>query len=111
MSLFKTVKMSLQSVSTIRLYGKGSETLGALRTFRGTFQPADGEHMQSLPEGRRANGVFFVVSDLDFDTVTSTTNPDRVVINGRHYEIVSRMPWQNKILPHYEYLVQEIKAK
>ena len=112
MSLFKTVTMQVQGVTSgIDADGLPTDTVGVASTFKGTFQPARGQDLQALPEGRRANGVFKVYSDLDFDTVTSDDNPDQIVLNSRTYEIVMRAPWQNSIIPHYKYLVQEIKSK
>lgn len=103
--------MQVQSVITTELYGKVTSSAGPATAFKGTFQPLRGEEMQSLPEGRRAGANFKVYSDLDFDTVTSNENPDQIVLNGSVYEIIRREPWQNTLINHYKYIVQELKSK
>jgi hypothetical protein len=111
MSLFKTVTMQIRPVTGSRVNGKWTQTVGAATSFKGTFQPLRGKELDSLPEGRRAGSNYKVYSDLNFDTVTSNENPDLVELNGIQYEIIKKDIWQNSIIPHYKYIVQEKVSK
>ena len=111
MSLFKTVTMSVASVTGSFTKGKWSQTTGTSTSFKGTFQPSGGKDLRSLPEGRRQSATYTVYSDLDFDTVTSSTNPDLILLENKTYEIVRALPWQNSVINHYKYLLQEKRSK
>lgn len=111
MSLFKSVKMYVRSVTGSDVEGKWQQTVGAPVGFKGTFQPANGQDMQALPEGRRETAVFKIYADKSFDTVTSSDNPDLISVNNITYEIISVEPWQNGLINHYKYMVQEKRDK
>ena len=111
MSLFKTVTMSIKGVIGSYVNGKWRRTETTGTTFKGTFQPLSGKDADFLPEGRRAGASFRVYSDLNFDTVTTTENPDLIVVNNVKYEIVAKLTWQNTLINHYKYIVQEVTEK
>ncbi len=111
MSLFKTVPMYVKSVTGGYIDGKWSQTEGNAISFNGTLQPLNGKDTQILPEGRRAGENYKVYSDLEFETVTSSNNPNIINVNNINYEILSKESWQNTIINHYKYIVQKVTTK
>lgn len=79
-------------------------------TVKASVQPASTEDLQSLPESRRALGVYKLYSDTKFQSVKeNATNPDIVVIDGNDYEVMECQPWQNNILNHYRALAARVQ--
>ena len=79
--------------------------------FPGTFQPATGAQVQTLPEGKRIGEVLEIITNTELTPADPETQMegDQVEWNGRLYDIVRATPWKNGILPHYEYLATRTK--
>jgi hypothetical protein len=111
MSIFNTVTMTARGVTGSYTKGKWSQTEGAATVFSGSFQPLNGKELQNLPEGKRAGSGYKVYSSINFDTVTTTTNPDLIILNDVRYEIIKKFNWVNGLIPHYKYIVIEVTSK
>lgn len=79
-------------------------------TIKASVQPASTEEMETLPEARRAQGVYTLFSSTKFQSLQeNTNNPDIVVINSQDYEIMRCEPWQNGLLNHYKALAARVQ--
>jgi hypothetical protein len=75
-----------------------------------SVQPASGQDLQTLPEGRRLLQTYKIFTDVEHMTVLEQkNNPDIVQIDGEPYEIVSAQAWQNAIIPHFASLAQRLQ--
>ena len=74
-----------------------------------SLQEATASVLQSLPEGRRNNETYLLISndDLRVDDVSRHTLADVVIIGGVDFEVVKKMDWSNNIINHYEYIVSK----
>lgn len=76
-----------------------------------SIQPATGNDMRNLPEGRRAGGVFAVYTSTAIQTTVhgaSPTKADQLVIGGIRHEAMHVEPWQNGVINHYRALFARI---
>jgi hypothetical protein len=109
MSLFQNVDLIKVSF-TPGHREKGSWVEGG-RTetaFKGSWQPASGQALQVLPEGKRDREVYkaFAPINLSFAAADAHTGKsgDRVIWEGKEYEVTLAAKWDNGILPHWELL-------
>lgn len=95
----KTLTVSRRSAGTYvdGLWVEGSESAF---TVQASVQPLSPKEVLLLPEGRRTEQSFVLLTDTELN-VTTSTNPDTVTIYGRKFEILKVEQWQNTILPHY----------
>lgn len=84
-------------------------------TITASIQPLKGEDMEELPEARRESEGYKMYTSTQVRTVQeagSDQNADRVVFNGKEYEVHQVNPWQNNsnfnIVNHYKYLILRI---
>ena len=89
------------------LWVEGDETTIQVNV---SVQPTSPEDMQSLPEGRRERKSYSLFGDTRLRSVEDGANPDRVVINGDDYEVVTSSEWRNGILPHNRSIVQRVDS-
>lgn len=75
-------------------------------TVYASVQPLKGHEMALLPEGRMRSSAFWLFSCFQFRCADDTRdkNPDRVILGGRNYEILSVEDWQNTHLRHFKAL-------
>lgn len=117
MSLFNPITFECQNYTTEYIMGRAVETEdGVPFNITGSWQPAEGEDLQTLPEGRRNQSAYVLITstDLKIDQQTIDGQAQRRTIvkhDGFDYEVVSLASWQNKILPHYNYLCVRNKEK
>lgn len=110
MSLFKSFTMTIERRTGYYDTADGGRwkyNPSSNLTIKGSFQPINGKEMQSLPEGRRSNGVY----QGSTDTKIYTTKQDRgdvlddpsdvLIKDNKRYEIVEAGDWQNNIINHY----------
>lgn len=100
-----TVKRTLPGEFVRGEYMKGGqETLTASFSVQGVSKNAQ---IQALAEGRRISDMRRLYGDEklqtsdDFDGAVA----DIVVIDGLDYEVLERATWQNRLIPHYRYIV------
>ena len=114
MSLFKSTELVKISFAAGR-YVKGKWTEGeeTRTSFSGSWQPANGQDLQKLPEGKRNDETFecFAPIELAFTAADSETgvSGDRIEKNGKRYEVILAAPWDNGLLPHWELLCKKEK--
>jgi len=97
------------TVSKGRITAAGAQTSF---TFNGSVQRATPEALSSIPEERRLQGgVYTVISYQELLTLKDSVYPDLVSWKNNTYEVISLLKWDNGILPHYIYLIQEIRAR
>lgn len=76
-----------------------------------SIQPATGQDMQNVEEGRRAGGVFAVFTDTAIQTAVqgaSPTKADQLEIGGIRHEAVHVEPWDNDVINHHKALFARI---
>lgn len=84
--------------------GRWAESSVSEFTIQASVQPLTPKELESLEEGRRTRDAFKLYSDTALRTLKEQ-NPDRVVLGGNLFEVVSRADWQNGVIPHYEIVV------
>lgn len=106
-TLFPSTIQYLQ-VSGARVNGIWTKTEVA-KTFTGSVQPAVGKDTELLPEGRRDKGSVKIYSNtpLQVSLEGSDSSGDIVVWQDRKWEIVTALPNQNGLIPHYKYLAAD----
>lgn len=91
---------------------KGVWTPGPVESgiFVGSVQPVNGKDLDLLPIGRRDTGSVKVYSNTPLAVATEggTTPGDVVVWQGRQWELVAALPYQNGVINHYKYLATDI---
>lgn len=112
MSGFRQAMTYTRLAAGTRVDGHWVEGAGVAATFYASKQPASGEDLQALPEGRRAGSVYALFTDTALRTADpeNQVNADRVPIDGRDYEVLHVEPWQNGVLSHYKILVGRVNA-
>lgn len=83
-----------------------------------SVQPANGEDMLSVPEGRRNRKTYALFTSTPVEVIhglNNSTNPDQVEIYGERYEIIKVEVWQNNppvfgIVNHYKFIASALEA-
>lgn len=106
--------MSLGSMTLIkRSFGPGHQVKGdwvegpATDTpFQGTAQPASGQVIQMLPEGKRNIEAILVFAPIELEFTTAEPrlqrSADIIIWQGREYEVQTVRKWDAGIYPHWE---------
>jgi hypothetical protein len=108
-----------RSPLTVKSYANGAYIDGEWQegaetqfTIQGSVQPASGEEMQLLPEGRRKYGAYRVYTNATLKTANEdANNPDKVVLFDREHEVVAEMNWRNNVITHNKYLCARLESK
>jgi len=77
-------------------------------TVRVSVQPTSPEDMQSLPEGRRERKSYTLFGSARLRSVENHANPDRAIIDGEEYEVVTSSEWRNGIINHNRSIVTRV---
>lgn len=79
-------------------------------TFVGSVQPVRGKDLDLLPIGRRDTGSVKVYSNTPLEVASEGGNQpgDIVVWQGRQWEVVASLPYQNGVVDHYKYLATDL---
>ena len=109
MSLFNSITASHYRNSGSYVAGRWSDLPTVLGVIKGSFQPAPGEVLATLPEGKRntVTYVFYTKSAVQSAGIGQDT--DTLIINSKTYNIIRIEPWQNNIISHYKIILQEEK--
>ncbi len=77
-----------------------------------SVQPMKLSEMEALPEGRRSSRAVKIYSDAELIAADQDTgqNGDIVTWLGKKWEVVSCMPYQGGVIPHWKALAVEVKA-
>lgn len=94
------------------LWVEGGETAISITA---SVQPASGEEMLSLPEGRRNRKTYSLFTTPDVEVIHDGANPDQIIIYGERYEVIQVQVWQNNpavfgIVNHYKFYAQALEA-
>lgn len=117
MSLFNSVTLSVQNYTGAYVSGRYVETLdGAAFTVTGTWQPFRGDETQVGIEGRRTKSAYnlFTNSDLRIDKQDingTSTLRSTISFGGDEYEIIDKQSWNNRLIPHFQYLCVREKER
>lgn len=114
MSLFQSAALAKISFAPGRREkGRWIEGAETRTEFRGSWQPASGQDMQKLDEGKRSGETWkcYAPVALDFTAADAArgVSGDRVEAGGMRYEVILAAKWANGILPHWELLCQREK--
>jgi hypothetical protein len=107
MSLFKSVKMNQKTFAPGQ-YVKGRWVEGPPieMEFWGTCQPANGQTLQLLPEGKRNSEVVKVFAPITMQFTAASPEEqrsgDRIIWQGKEFEVQVAAKWDNGLLPHWE---------
>jgi hypothetical protein len=109
-TLFPTLHNYLR-VSGTRVSGVWTPTTVAA-TFLGSVQPAVGKDTDLVPEGRRDKGSVKVYSNtpLNVSLEGSDSSGDIIIWQGRKWEVVTALPNQNGLIPHFKYMASDAGA-
>ena len=79
-------------------------------TIQASIQPATGEDMKSLPEGRRLDDYVKVYTDSDLQVLeeSSGIQPDKLEWRGHTYECISADVRQMGIISHFKYIFSKV---
>lgn len=114
MSLFKSVVLAKISFSA-GSWEKGRWVEGeeTKEVFSGSWQPANGQDLYKLPQGKRSDATFKVVAPIEMSfTAADAKNGisgDRIEKDGERYEVILASQWDNGLLPHWELLCKKEK--
>lgn len=75
-------------------------------TFEGSVQPITGKELEALQIGRKDIGKvkIYSSSELNVSLEGKANTGDVVEAHGSLWEIISRLPYQNDLIPHYKYI-------
>lgn len=110
MSVFNSLTFSVRRFAA-GSYVKGvwtpSSTTPTSLTIKGTWHPGTAERFQTLLEGKRVRGIGELISGSALKTVdlATKTPADQVQIGNEWWTVLQASPWQNGIIPHYEYVL------
>lgn len=103
----KNLSVIVRTGEWVKGIWKDTETLSH---FIGSIQPATGKDTEFLPQGRRDKGSVKVYSNTPMNVSQEGTDNsgDIVIWQGRKWEIVTALNFQNDLIPHYKYLATDI---
>jgi len=81
-------------------------------TLNGSIQESTPAELSSIVESRRLQGGIY--SLITFDTlltIDNDVNSDIIEYDSSTYEVVTKAKWQNNLINHNVYLIQEIKSR
>ena len=109
MGLRNVVLVARDMIGGAYVDGVWTQTASAPYNVRCSKQPMSPAAMLALPEGRRELRSFVLFTSRKLNDVNSQ-NPTRVTIEGEEYEVFSCNPWENKIINHFEVIVQRMQV-
>jgi hypothetical protein len=80
----------------------------ATGTFEGSVQPVTGKDLETLPTGRGDRGIVKVYSgtQLNVSRADTDNSGDIVIWEGKEWEIIQELPYQNDLIEHYKYFAE-----
>ena len=79
-------------------------------TIQASVQPATGEDVKVLPEGRRLDDYVKVYTDADLQVLEEVTGlqPDKLAWRGHTYECISADVRQMSVINHFRYIFSKV---
>ena len=102
-------------ITVLRLSGTGFDSLGRkiqgteeAITLYGDIQPTSGKDFQAQEVGRENSGKVkcYFNEPLIVSTEGSSNPGDKVVYDGKVWEVIAEMPNQNGLIPHFKYIAE-----
>lgn len=87
------------------VFGKLSQTPAVPFTIEGSLQPASGNDLELLPEGRRVDSTYIVFSKNEIQENW------RLTIFGQDFTCIKVEIWSNAVIPHYKGFFQLTDVK
>jgi hypothetical protein len=109
--LFRQTLIGYTKANGSYIKGRWQEGIETEFSFSSSVQPLKGSQLESLPEGRRNSKSYNLFTDKLMNCLLDEKNPDIVIIFNERYEVFKREKWQNRIVPHYYYIVIKIDPK
>jgi hypothetical protein len=106
-SFRKAVTITKRTTGTL-VDGIYTDGAGVTSVIQASIQPAGDSDVQTLPEGRRERKAFRLYTITDLVSLQESENPDRATLFGEEYEVVTKNPWQNGVIPHFKYIVVKV---
>lgn len=103
----RNITATVKRLSGTTIWTKGIPSDAALLPdipIKCSVQPLNPREMEMQPEGRRNKEVFKLFTSVELFTVEDR-NPDKIVVFGDTYEVVSVERWKNSIIPHYKAVI------
>lgn len=107
----------LTNTATLRRFSMGARSMGEY--VEGTasdtiiscsMQPLSGEHLQALPEGRRAEDFYTIYTTEPLQTAKENVrNADHIIFGGDTYVVSKVMQWEAGFLNHYQAILERVK--
>lgn len=96
-----------KQITFVKVKGVASKT-EVDSTFRGSVQPVTGKDLDIVAAGREDIGKVKVYSNSVLNvSVQGTNNTGDVVIwQGKRWEVIQAMDFQNNLIPHYKYIAE-----
>lgn len=108
MSVLFPTTINIKSRTFTRVKGK-STVVEIAGTITGSVQPLNGRDFEALDTGRQDKGTMKVYCNEKLNvSIEGTTTPgDIVIYRGTEWEVVQELPYQNSIINHNKYIVEQ----
>ena len=92
------------------IFVAGTPSTPSSITIQASVQPATGEDIKALPEGRRLDDYVKVYTDSDLQMLQESTGkqPDRLTWRGHTYECISADVRQMSVINHFKYIFSKV---
>lgn len=107
MSLFPK-PFTIERVSRALVRGTYVDGTPVQLTFQGTVQPLSGEDIANLEPASRSIGKVWIrtTAALRKRTDGSLEKADVLIHDGRRWEVIDNMHFDNGLIPHHKYLAE-----
>ena len=116
MSLFNTYTVTVKRKTLGSYSGAGNKWVpgtGTTLYAKGSWQPANGNDQQPLPEGKRSNSVYKFYTSTSLRIVNAITQEDGDIaispLDGLEYEVSAEGVNQNNIISNNKYILTRKK--
>jgi len=113
MSLFATVTMKQYKKTGEYVRGVWQEQTLPVKSFKGTAQPASGDVLKLLPEGKRREGTIKVFAPVSMQWTAADdengTPGDHLIWDNGEYEVQTAAKWNNGLIPHWELICIRVR--
>ena len=108
MSLFAYPQIGSRPGTSSYVGGVWTSAAPSALSFRGTIQPITGKELESLNVGQDDTGKVKVYSTTKLNVAKKGDNAtgDIVYYNGKKWELIDELDYQNKLIQHYKYIAE-----
>lgn len=116
MSLFNTKTVTVKRYTNGNYDtpdGSWQEGTESTFTIKCSWQPATGDDLKAIPEGRRSSSMYKLYTSTKLRTTDQLSQLPRDIVisseNGFEYELNETADNQNGIVSHYKYIATRVK--